>query len=88
MPRTKVVLFQEEDGSCPFLTWFGRLPAKVQDKCLVRLERLREVGHELRRPEADFFETAFMSSELAFRAFTIGSYTSFTGPWRQWSHMG
>ena len=54
MPRTKVVLYQEEDGSCPFLEWFSGLPAKVQDKCFVRLERLREVGHELRRPEADF----------------------------------
>jgi phage-related protein len=53
VPRTKVVLYQEEDGSCPFLTWFGGLPAKVQDKCFLRLERLREVGHELRRPEAD-----------------------------------
>lgn len=30
------------------------LPAKAQDKCLVRVERLRELGHELRRPEADF----------------------------------
>jgi len=26
----------------------------VQDKCYLRLERLRELGHELRRPEADF----------------------------------
>jgi phage-related protein len=52
--RTRVVLYQEEDGSCPFLEWFDELPAKVQDKCYVRLERLREMGHELRRPEADF----------------------------------
>ena len=27
---------------------------KVQDKCYVRLERLGAMGHELRRPEADF----------------------------------
>jgi phage-related protein len=26
----------------------------VQDKCFVRIERLAECGHELRRPEADF----------------------------------
>jgi hypothetical protein len=25
----------------------------VQDKCIVRVERLAEMGHELRRPEAD-----------------------------------
>ena len=54
MPRTRVVLYREENGSCPFLEWFAKLPAKVQDKCYVRLERLREMGHELRRPEADF----------------------------------
>jgi len=34
--------------------WFDELPAKVQDKCYLRLERLREMGHELRRPKADF----------------------------------
>ena len=54
MPRTRVVLYREEDGSCPFLDWFSELPAKVQDKSYLRLERLREMGHELRRPEVDF----------------------------------
>jgi phage-related protein len=34
--------------------WFDGLSAKVQDKCYLRLERLPEMGHELRRPEADF----------------------------------
>ena len=53
MPKTRVVLYREQDGSCPFLDWFNVLPAKVQDKCYLRLERLREMGHELRRPEAD-----------------------------------
>lgn len=56
MPRTKVILFCEEDGSCPFLQWILELPAKVQDKCFLRLERLRDLGHELRRPEADFLK--------------------------------
>jgi phage-related protein len=54
MPRTPVVLFQEADGSVPFLLWFEGLPEKVQDKCRVKLERLQELGHELRRPEADY----------------------------------
>jgi hypothetical protein len=53
MPKTKVILYCEEDGSCPFLEWIEQLPVKAQDKCLVRVERLRELGHELRRPEAD-----------------------------------
>jgi phage-related protein len=54
VPKLTLVLYQDMNGSCPFLDWFGELPAKVQDKCYVRLERLREMGHELRRPEADF----------------------------------
>ena len=53
MPKTKGILYCEEDGSCPFLEWIEQLPVKAQDKCLVRVERLRELGHELRRPEAD-----------------------------------
>jgi phage-related protein len=32
----------------------GRLAARAQDKCRVRIERLRDLGHELRRPEADY----------------------------------
>jgi len=53
MPKTAVVLYCEDDGSCPFLEWLDELPLKAQDKCQVRLERLRDLGHELRRPEAD-----------------------------------
>jgi hypothetical protein len=54
MPKTNVILYCEENGSCPFLEWIERLPIKAQAKCLLRVERLRELGHELRRPEADF----------------------------------
>src|SRR5438270_123109 len=54
MPQTKVILFKAEDGGVPFLDWFASIPPKAQDKCRVRLERLQELGYELRRPEADF----------------------------------
>lgn len=54
VPKTRVALYREEDGSCPFIDWSDKLTANVQDKCYLRLERLREMGHELRRPEADF----------------------------------
>lgn len=53
MPRTQVVFYQEGKGSVPVLEWLDTLPAKIQDKCVVKIERLRERGHELRRPEAD-----------------------------------
>jgi phage-related protein len=63
VPRTKVVLYQEEDGSCPF----GKLPARVQDKCFLRLERLRDVGHELRRPEADFLRDGIYELRISLQ---------------------
>jgi len=53
MPKTKVVFFKEADGTVPILEWFDSLQEKALDKCRVRIERLEELGHELRRPEAD-----------------------------------
>lgn len=54
MPKTTVLLYQEEDGSVPVKEWLWQLSAKVRIKCLLRIGRLKELGHELRRPEADF----------------------------------
>ena len=54
MPKTNVVFYQEDDGSVPILEWLDSLQPKALDKCTVRIERLKELGHELRRPEADF----------------------------------
>jgi len=36
------------------LQWLADLPRPALVKCRVKLERLKELGHELRRPEADF----------------------------------
>ena len=53
MPKTKVIFYKDDDGSVPVLDWLEQLPSKAVAKCLVRIERLGELGHELRRPEAD-----------------------------------
>jgi phage-related protein len=53
VPKIEVVFYKEEDGSVPTLEWLGSLQNKALDKCRVRIERLQELGHELRRPEAD-----------------------------------
>ncbi len=53
MPKTQVLLYRDEDGTVPLLDWLDSLPSRVVAKCRVRLERLAELGHELRRPEAD-----------------------------------
>jgi phage-related protein len=54
MPKIHVVFYKGDDGSVPVLNWLDSLPPKALDKCVVRIERLKEMGHELRRPEADF----------------------------------
>ena len=53
MPKIRVVFYREPGGSAPVLEWLDGLPPNAQDKCLVKIERLRDLGHELRRPEAD-----------------------------------
>ena len=54
MSRTQVVFYREEDGTVPVLVWLDTLPQKAQDKCRARIERLKALGHALRRPEADY----------------------------------
>ena len=64
MPRTRVVFYREREGGVPVLEWPDSLPAKIQDKCEVKIECLRELGHELRRPEADLLQNGIC--ELRF----------------------
>ena len=54
MPETDVVLYQEGDGTVPLLEWLEGLVPKARAKCIARVIRLRQRGHELRRPEADY----------------------------------
>ncbi len=67
MPRTKIVLYREDDGTVPLLDWLDSIPDKARDKCVVRIERLREMGHELRRPEADFLRDGIYELRVALR---------------------
>ena len=54
MARTRVVFYQEENGEVPLLGWFDEMPKKAIVKCRLKIARLRELGYELRRPEADY----------------------------------
>ena len=67
MLRTRVVFYREEDKSVPLLTWLDALPSKVQLKCLARIERLKEEGHALRRPEADFLRDKIYELRIGFQ---------------------
>lgn len=58
MPETKVVFFRAEDGTAPAYEGLRELLRQGQQrafaKCQVRIERLSEMGFELRRPEAAY----------------------------------
>lgn len=56
MPQTDVIFYQEAPGDVPVLDWIEELAAQDQRagrKCLAAIQRLKSMGHELRRPEAD-----------------------------------
>ena len=50
----ELVYYQDDDETVPMVEWLDDLPAKALQKCLVRLSRLEDLGHELRRPEVDY----------------------------------
>ncbi|MFN0302783.1 MAG: type II toxin-antitoxin system RelE/ParE family toxin [Burkholderiales bacterium] len=56
MPETEIFFFQDADGHSPVVEWLEELrrtDPKALGNCLVVVERLRQDGHELRRPTAD-----------------------------------
>jgi phage-related protein len=67
VPPVEIVFYREEGGSVPFLDWFEHLAPKVRDKCLVRLERLEELGHEVRRPMADYLRDDIYELRVGFQ---------------------
>ena len=79
MPRTHVVFYQEDDGTIPVLDWLDSLPPKAQDKCVVKIERLRELGHDLRRPEADFLRDGIYELRVGLQGVNYRILYSFHG---------
>jgi hypothetical protein len=67
MPRIEVLLFRDDDGSVPVLKWLDELEERAVVKCRVRIERLRELGHELRRPEADYLRDGIHELRISLR---------------------
>ncbi len=68
MPQTEVYFFREpEDESVPLLDWLNQLPLKVQAKCIQRMDRLGELGHELRRPEADLLRDGIYELRASYQ---------------------
>lgn len=56
MPNTEVLFYQDPDGRSPVVEWLEELremDIAAYAKCVAVIERLEELGHELRRPTAD-----------------------------------
>lgn len=68
MPETDVVFFGTGQGDSSALAWIEGLPSKVQDKLIVKVERLKECGHELRRPEADYLRDGIYELRVRFQS--------------------
>jgi phage-related protein len=56
MPKSQVILYKEVDGECPLLKWMRSLSEKEQNKVIAKVQRLAELGFDLRRPEADYLD--------------------------------
>jgi phage-related protein len=57
VPSIHGVFYQEQEGDAPVVEWLRELNAtnyKAYDKCRAAIARLAFLGHELRRPEADY----------------------------------
>jgi len=67
MPRTNVWLYRDDEGTVPLLEWLDGLPQKVRDKCRIKIERLKELGYELRRPEADYLRDGIYELRVKFQ---------------------
>lgn len=57
MPRADVYFYMSGDKTVPVLDWLRQLRQRnrrAYAKCVVRIQRLAQEGHALRRPEADY----------------------------------
>ena len=81
MPRTTVVFYRDDHGRVPLLEWLDGLPRKAQDKCRVKIERLQELGYELRRPRPTSYATAFTSFAYACNGSITGCFIFFMATW-------
>lgn len=80
MAQTEIFFFREpKDDSVPLLEWLNEMPVKVQAKCAERIDRLGELGHELRRPEADFLRDGIYELRASYQGVHYRMLYFFTG---------
>jgi len=68
VPPVEVIYYQDDDKTVPMSAWLDGLLPKVQDKCAARIRRLRDLGHELRRPESDYLRDGIYELRVCYRS--------------------
>jgi phage-related protein len=82
MPSVNVLFYRSEDGTVPVLEWLRHLrqrERRAYAKCIVRIQRLAEEGHELRRPEADYLRDGIYELRTRFRSVNYRILYFFSG---------
>jgi len=63
----EVLYYQDDEGKVPMVGWLDEIPPRAVQKCLVRLARLESLGHELRRPEADYLRDGIYELRASYQ---------------------
>lgn len=79
MPPNKIVIYQESQDDVPLIDWLHSLPDKVRVKCEAKMERLAELGHELRRPEADYLRDGIYELRIGYEGGNYRILYAFVG---------
>ena len=69
MPKTKIVIYRESNGTVPLLDWLDNLSETARDKCILVIDLLAESGNQLRRPVCDYLRDGVY--ELRTRCGTV-----------------
>ena len=86
MPQLEVIFYREDD-TVWVREWLKTVPKKVQRKCLVYIAQLEMLGHELRRPVADFPRDGIYELRPSYQDVQYRILYFFSGK-GSWDHEG
>ncbi len=66
MPQVEVIFYKEDNERVPMDEWLDSLQSKARAKCVVGIARLEALGHELRRPEADYLKDGIYELRVGY----------------------
>ena len=66
MPQVEVIFYKDDNGRVPMDEWLDSLQSKARAKCVVGIARLEALGHELRRPEADYLKDGIYELRVGY----------------------